>query len=238
MGRRELSWIAVATAWAVGWAGAALAAETIIPIGPDLAALGWREAPFRDKASNRFVGHADGRLEVLTERSVSLLYFPIPVDLAHTPCLTWRWRVDRTMEPTDLTRRGADDRPLAVYVAFPYVAAEAGMGDRLKRLLVEQIEGPDAPGRVLIYMWGGTGARGMRFLSPHIGAAGPMEILRPGDATLGAWQEERVDVAADYRRAFGTPPPPTQYVAVAGDSDDTRSASAASVAGLTFRQTC
>ena len=225
-------------AWAIAWPGAALAAEIAVPIGPDLAALGWRDMPFKDKAPNIYIGHADGRLDVLTERSVSLLFHPIRIDLAQTPCLTWRWRVDRTMEPADLTRKGVDDRPLAVYVAFPYVSAEASMGERLKRFLVEQIEGPDTPGRVLIYMWGGLGARGTRFLSPHIGEAGPMEILRPGDSALGVWQDERVDVAADYRRAFGTEPPPTQYVAVAGDSDDTRSASAATIAGLAFRPSC
>lgn len=228
----------LATAWAIAWLGGAAAFETIVPIGPDLAALGWHEKLFKNKTPNRYVGHADGRLEVLTERSVSLLYYPIPVDLARTPCLTWRWRVDRTMEPADLTRKDVDDRPLAVYVAFPYVAAEASLGERMKRLLTEQIEGPDTPDRVLIYIWGGQGARGMRFPSPHIGAAGPMEILRPGDSALGVWQEERVDVEADYRRAFGAPPPPTQYIAVAGDSDDTRSASAATIAGLAFRQTC
>jgi hypothetical protein len=142
------------------------------------------------------------------------------------------------MEPTDLTRKGVDDRPLAVYVAFPFAAAEATLADRLKRILIEQIEGPDTPGRVLIYMWGGLGERGTRFLSPHIGAAGPMAILRPGNSPFGEWQEERVDITADYLRAFGKAPPPTQYVAVAGDSDDTGSASAATIAGLTFRPSC
>jgi hypothetical protein len=228
----------LAAAWAFVGSFTATAADIVVPIGPDLAALGWRDMPFKNKTPNRYVGHADGRLEVLTERSVSLLFHPIQVDLARTPCLTWRWRVDRTMEPTDLSRKDVDDRPLAVYVAFPHVSAEASMGERLKRILVEQIEGPDTPDRVLIYMWGGLGARGSWFLSPHIGEAGPMRILRPGDSALGVWQVEHVDVEADYRRAFGKAPPPTQYVAVAGDSDDTRSASAATIADLVFRQTC
>jgi len=218
---------------------AASGRDTIaVPVGPDLAAAGWREMPFKDKRPNRYVGHADGRLEILSDRSVSLLYQPVQVDVTRTPCLTWRWRVDRSMGPTDLRRKGQDDRPAAVYVAFPFVAAEASVAERLKRFVIEQVEGPDTPGRVLIYMWGGLGARGDRFLSPHIGAAGPMQILRPGDTPLGEWRDEQADVAGDYRRAFGTAPPSTQFVAVAADSDDTNSASAASVQGLAFRAMC
>jgi hypothetical protein len=236
MTRWGFSWIALA--WALGWLGIALAAETVVPIGLDLAGLGWRELTFKGKTPNRFRGHEDGRLEVLTAQSVSLLYHLIRVDPVLTPCLAWRWRVDRAMEPTDLTRKGGDDRPVAVYVAFPYVASSSSPGERLKRFLVEQVEGPDAPGRVLIYVWGGRDARGDSFASPHMGASGAMRILRPGDAPLGTWQEERVDIAVDYRRAFGAAPPPTQYVAVAGDSDDTGSASAATVAGLSFRPAC
>jgi len=205
-----------------------------IRVGHDLANLGWRDMLFGSRPPNRFIGHEDGRIEVLSERSASLLYLPLRVDPAQSPCLNWRWRVDRSMAATDLARRGEDDRPLAIYVAFPYQAREASLSERVKRLLVEQIEGPDAPGRVLVYVWGGLGLRGDTVMSPHLGSAAVMRILRPGDSPLGEWRSEQVDVVDDYRRAFGQAPPFTMHVAIGADSDDTGSASAGMVQGLAF----
>jgi hypothetical protein len=43
-----------------------------------------------------------------------------------------------------------------------------------------------------------------------------------------------VDLAADYRQAFGEEPPNPAQIAIQADTDNTQSTSRASVAGLTF----
>jgi len=48
-----------------------------------------------------------------------------------------------------------------------------------------------------------------------------MLVLESGAARLGEWVEERRDVHADYRRAFGTEAPPITGVAIMTDTDDT-----------------
>ena len=45
------------------------------------------------------------------------------------------------------------------------------------------------PGRVLVYIWGGEGARGDRVPSPHLGDAGMMTILRPANTASGTWYQ-------------------------------------------------
>src|SRR5262245_21687665 len=97
---------------------AAVASE--LPVPPELPALGWRAFGFGGKAGNRYRLAEDGAIEVASASSVSLLYRAVAPDLALTPCLAWRWRVDRAMPPTDLTRKGGDDRPVALYLSFPY----------------------------------------------------------------------------------------------------------------------
>ncbi|HEX5079585.1 MAG TPA: DUF3047 domain-containing protein, partial [Geminicoccaceae bacterium] len=66
------------------------------------------------------------------------------------------------------------------------------------------------------------------------GAAGLMRVLRPADSPGGTWFTERVDVAADYRQAFGEEPPDPTQIAIQADTDDTASASRAFVADLAF----
>lgn len=205
-----------------------------IPAGPDLAAAGWREIEVRGKPANRFVGHPDGSIEVVSSSSVSRLYRPIEVDLDATPVLRWRWRVDDPVPPTDLTRKGEDDTALTLYVGFTWDPGEASFMERLTRPLVEAYAGEDAPGRVLAYVFGGDHARGEVVESPHLRSAGAMRVLRPADSPTGAWLEERVDLVQDYREAFGEDPPDPTQIAISADTDDTGSTSRGFVDALAF----
>lgn len=216
--------------------GLALAAGAApLPVAPDLP--GWRPFAFDGKPANRFRATAEGAIEVASAGSVSLLYHDVAPELARTPCLTWRWRVERTMPPTDIARKGGDDRPVAIYVTFPYDAEEASTGERMKRVLVELVQGRDAPGRVLVYMWGGKSPRDSVVESPYLGSFGALIVLRPGDAPLGQWFAEEVDIAKDYARVFKKPARQPNQVAIGADSDDTGLESLAQVAELRF-QSC
>jgi hypothetical protein len=46
-------------------------------------------------------------------------------------------------------------------------------------------------------------------------------LLRKGSALAGTWQEEKVDIVADYREAFRTDPPAKARIAIMNDSDNT-----------------
>jgi hypothetical protein len=212
---------------------AAPAPIVTIPAGPDLEAAGWRALEVKGKAANRFVGHPDGSIEVVSSSSVSRLHRPIEVDLDTTPVLTWRWRVDESVPLTDLTQKG-DDTALTLYVGFPWDPDEASFTERLTRPLVEAYAGEDAPGRILAYVWGGDDARGEWVESPHLRSAGSMRVLRPADSPIGQWFEERVDLVEDYREAFGEDPPDPTQIAISADTDDTGSTSRGLVDDLAF----
>ncbi len=203
-------------------------------VGPELTALGWRELPNPNKAENTFALGAEGAIEVRSENSVSTLYRPVEVDIRERPVLTWRWRVDEAAPATDLSIKGQDDCSLAVYVGFPYQAEDASLLERMERSVVESVAGEDAPGRVLRYVFCGRHQRGEVVASPHLGSAGFVRVLRPAGSPSGAWFAEQVDVAADYRQAFGEEPPNPSQIAIQADTDNTGTASRALVADLTF----
>ena len=203
-------------------------------VGPKLQAQGWREIANPNKAENAYHATPEGAIEVVSEDSVSTLYKPVHVDIKQRPLLTWRWRVDEPAPATDLSAKGKDDCSLAVYVGFPYDPDEASFLDRLKRPLVEAWAGENAPGRVLRYVFCGRHQRGEVVASPYLGSAGFMRVLRPTDSPTGEWFTEQVDLAADYRLAFGEAPPDPTQLAIQADTDNTQSASRALVADLAF----
>jgi len=214
---------------------ATLATPAAADVAVSLRDLGWKEMTFNNKTPNKFVALDDGAIEVSSARGVSLLRKSVMIDIAAQPTLSWRWRVATSAPATDLSIKGDDDRSLAVYVAFPFLPEEASWLERLQRNIVEITLGADTPWRVLAYVWGGLGQRGDQVPSPHLGKAAMMKILRPSVAPTEQWFMEQVDIADDYRKAFGSEPPNPRYVAISADTDDTASMAEGVVTDLEFR---
>jgi hypothetical protein len=86
--------------------------------------------------------------------------------------------------------------------------------------------------RVLLYVWGGKGPRGRLVPSPYLQGQGTSVVLR--DAGTGAFSET-VDLASDYRRAFGHEAGALVGLAVSSDGDDTGSVVRATLSDLELR---
>jgi hypothetical protein len=206
-------------------AAALLVAPASLAAGPVAFDGGWREQGFPFRPSNDYALRGNS-LEVASDGTVSLLWAPVAAGMRGARAASWAWSVERGVPPTDLGRRGGDDRNLALYFAFadPETARRADLS-RGARLLRE-------PGtRVLVYVWGGGAPRGTVLRSPYLDGLRTV-VLRP--AGTGA-HRERVDLAADHRRAFGSEPGVLLGMGVSADSDDTDSEIRAVVSDLVLR---
>jgi hypothetical protein len=171
----------------------------------------WREQGFLRLSSNDY--RQEGwALGVVSDGTVSLLWRAVPPRLGGTTAAAWSWSVAEGVPPTDLARRGGDDRNLAVYFAWTDPETARGIDPgRATRLLRE----PST--RVLVYVWGGAAGRGTVLPSPYLPGLRTV-VLRP--AGTGTFSE-RVDLGADFRRAFGAPPGVLVGIGVSADADDT-----------------
>ncbi|MBD0272227.1 MAG: DUF3047 domain-containing protein [Acetobacteraceae bacterium] len=189
--------------------------------GGSLEAAGWRHGEWRGVPPARFRALPGGGVAVRGEAQASFVWRP----LSGAPgCLSWRWRVDEGPPATDLTRRGGDDKALSVAVGFSGWPPDAGAWQRARHGIAQAAAGDrPLPRSVLLYVWGGTGREPALFAPPYLGGLARVRVLRPADAPRGRWLPERVDLAADWRAAFGGEPPPVQEVALGTDVDDTAS---------------
>jgi len=213
-------------------AGLLVAGWVMVATGPALAELdqalldaGWDEILFDDATPNRFGAiMEDGRvigLNVLSDRTVSVAFLTLDTDIQRHPVLAWQWRSDLPGVDTDTTRKGGDDRTLALYIAFPWQKKDASFSEQLQRPLIEALKGRDTPGRVLTYVWGGGAEEGERFENPYTGKYGAMIIRKNPSTEIGRWHDEEVDIARDFENAFGFAPADPMYIAIGADSDDT-----------------
>ncbi|SIT10737.1 Protein of unknown function [Roseivivax lentus] len=208
---------------------AALAMPAVLPSAVTAATVPFDDASWKVQRFSLFSGNdydfRGDALSVVSDGTVSIAYRPLAPANWQARGASWSWSVETSVPPTDLTRKGGDDRNLAVYFVFlPEAEARALQGASITRLLNEEAI------RALVYVWGGDQARGAVLPSPYLGARGKTVVLR-GAGTGG--HRERVDLAADYARAFGGGAPGALVgIAVSGDSDDTDSRIDATISGL------
>ena len=136
------------------------------------------------------------------------------VDLRRTPVLEWRWKAVVLPAGGDSRRRAADDQAVQVYVVWP----------RPPEFLRSHIIG---------YVWDTTAPVGTVTQSQSTRTVWYV-VLRSGQAALGQWIMERRDVLEDYRRIYRGEPELPGAVALAVDSNDTRSVAESYVGTLRF----
>jgi hypothetical protein len=173
---------------------------------------GWKEQRFSMFSSNDYTFGAQ-TLGIRSDDTVSLLWSALPQSVWKKTAAQWDWSVEISVPPTDLTKKGGDDRNLSIYFLFlPQEAAQKAQNQGIRALL----DDPDV--RVLIYVWGGAHARGDVLPSPYLGTRGRTIVLRPSGTGTAS---ERVDLTGDHQRAFGEAPQNLVGLAVSSDSDDT-----------------
>ncbi len=182
----------------------------------------WKEQGFLRLWTNDY-SFRGGQVDILSDGTVSLIWRPVEKELGDASKASWRWRVTEGVTATDLTIKGGDDRNLALYFVFVDEATAAKLNPSNARRLLR-----NGSMRSLVYVWGGAHARGDMLPNPyHSGLR--TKILR--SAAEGTFAEQ-VDLAADYRRAFGAEPGVLVGLGVSADSDDTDGRVRASIADL------
>lgn len=192
---------------------------------PELEQAGWRKVEWHGIRPAEFIATPSGGVRLRAAGQGSFIARPLQ---GPPGCLAWRWRVDQGPPPTDLTRRGGDDRAIAVSIGFSGFSPQAGFALRAQHAVAQASAGQvTLPRSALTYVWGGTGREGQGrphgfFDSPWTHGITKIRVLRPADAPRGQWVEEKVDLGADWRAAFGgQDAPPMIELVISTDVEDT-----------------
>jgi hypothetical protein len=188
---------------------------------PELETAGWRKVVWNGLRPAEFGATPSGGIRIRGQGQGSFVARPLGGEAG---CIAWRWRVDAGPPATDLTRRGGDDRAIAVSIGFAGFAPSAGLALRAQHAVAQASAGEvRLPRSALTYVWGGTGRESAGFFpSPWTGGLTQLRVLRPAEAPRGQWVEERVDLRADWRAAYGPGEvPPLMELVISTDAEDT-----------------
>ena len=162
-------------------------------------------------------------LRVEADRSYANLVHRVEADVATTPRLQWRWRVDELSADTDIRRKEGDDLPARVCVLFDLPLARLNSNARFAVQMGRMFFDPDLPAATIWYVWDARLPAGT-WLANAYTARVMMLVLHRGAATR--WEEERRDLRADFARAFPSeaangPAPHIAAIAISADGDNT-----------------
>ncbi len=182
------------------------------PLGSKGVPPGWQkyETPGGHPAYDFTVVEDAGRraLSMKSAGEHSTIAKEVQADLAATPILAWQWRVQSLPERADLRARATSDATGHIFAVWPRFPAFVRS-------------------RLIGYVWDPALPIGT-VLPSRKTAAVTFIVVRRGDAGLGRWQDDRRNIADDYRTVFGEAPPPLlPALALSIDTNDTRSPAAA-----------
>ena len=147
---------------------------------------------------------------------------PVKWNIEEYPILRWKWRA-RVLPKGSDEQSGKDDSALGVYIGFcppaDLALCERSVnGDRIAQAKLVFNKGVGS----LKYIWSERLAKGLEF---DKGRKAVKVLESSAPANRDQWMEERVDVAADYRRRFGADKALNPIgLSILTDSDDTQSA--------------
>jgi len=202
------------------WAAASAAAQELPIPAPGTAA--WQPLAFpKIERHTRYTPASEEGAAVLraeSECSASGLLHPLRgVDLAKTPLLRWRWRVEEGLAPANERRKDGDDFAARVYVTFAFEPERASLLERAAHRLGVAVYGEELPGSSLTYVWASREPVGARWPNPFTGSA-QMIVAESGAAP--GWRAAEADLLADYERSFAHPAPAPLFLALMTDSDN------------------
>lgn len=192
--------------------------------GPVSFASGWQEQRLSLFSSNDYMFGTT--LGMVSDGAVSIAWTRLPQSEWRARKASWTWTVEQSVPPTDLSRKGGDDRNLSVYFIF---VPENAASEVMKRG-IRGLRGRDDV-RIIQYAWGGNHAPKTVIRSPY-GSGGVTIPLRRASTGM---HSETVDLAADFARAFQGAPGALIGMAVSGDSDDTNSVIRATLENMVLR---
>jgi Protein of unknown function (DUF3047) len=191
----------------------------------DALPTGWQRTLFTrfKKPTEYRIEHVEGQavLASLADASASLVVHPVAIDLAATPWISWRWRVDNILPDADNSIATREDSPARVIIGFEGDRDQLDFDEKIFHDKVKLISGTAPPFATLMYIWENNKATGSVINNVHTTRV-KMIVAQSGADGIGQWKVERWNAYDDFKRAFNEEPPKVKFVAIMSDSDNTR----------------
>ncbi len=158
-------------------------------------------------------------IEAYARKSMALFTRPVTVNLAKTPVLCWRWRVNDVVKTANIAKKSGDDQAARVYIGLDLPSNAISLGTRAKLALARTRGGNAIPDGAINYVWDNRFPVGTARNNVYTKQA-KIIVAQSGAAQAGTWVNERRNLAADIQKQFKTGKAKVTSVAISSDTDN------------------
>ncbi len=136
----------------------------------------------------------------------------VKVDLKQFPMLTWKWKATKLPAGGDFRKSKTDDQAAQLFVAFTKTKS-------------------------IVYIWDTSAPQGlMESTSPVPFMTVKVIVVRSGPTEMGKWLSESRNVYEDYKKLYGSEPPPVSGIRLQINSQHTETSAESYFAEVVFKQ--
>lgn len=172
-------------------------------------------------------------VEAFSNNSMALLVKNTSVNLAKTPVLCWRWRVNRTVANADITKKSGDDQAARIYIGLDLPKSAVSFGTRVKLAAARSASKQRIPDGVINYVWDNKLSVGTARPNVYTKQA-RIIVMESGNGNAGKWVNERRNLATDINRQFKTTAAKVESIAISSDTDNAGGSVTAAFADIHF----
>lgn len=196
----------------------AVSADTQIKLGEFSkgSLTGWERKVFSGQTQYQIKQQGNLKsLSATSNKGASGLGVRKRIDLTKTPFLNWSWRVDKPLPPLKEKTKAGDD-----YAARLYVIIDGG-------IFIWKT-------KALNYVWSSNPGKGTKWNNAFAPRNARMLAIRDSRDGPGQWQNEKQNVAEDFKNLYGFTPRYIDGVALMTDTDNSGGSAAASYGDIFF----
>jgi hypothetical protein len=201
--------------------------------------VGWKALYFKNisRHTEYLIVRENGSavVKAKAEGSASGLIREVNINPKEYPVIRWKWKVKNILKKGNANRKDGDDYPARLYVTFRYDPEKAGLVEKSKYEAVRILYGQYPPHSAVNYIWESRIPAGTVLPNAYSNRA-MMIVVESGAEKVNQWIEEKRDVYADYRQAFGQEPPMISGVAIMTDTDNTGETAIAYFGNIRFEK--
>ncbi len=172
-------------------------------------------------------------VQAYSNNSMALLVKNTSVNLAVTPILCWRWRVNQTIAAADITKKSGDDQAARIYIGLDLPRKAIPIGTRLKLAVARSGSKVRIPDGVINYVWDNKLAVGTSRPNVYTKQA-KIIVMQSGNGDINKWVSERRNLAQDISHQFKTKSAKIESIAISSDTDNAGGSVTAAFADIHF----
>ncbi|QTD56792.1 DUF3047 domain-containing protein [Parasphingorhabdus cellanae] len=158
-------------------------------------------------------------IQAYARKSMALFTRPVTVNLAKTPVLCWRWRVNDVVRTANIAKKSGDDQAARVYIGLDLPNSKIPLGTRAQLALARTRGSEAIPDGAINYVWDNRFPVGTARNNVYTKQA-KIIVAQSGAAQAGTWVNERRDLAADIQKQFKTGRAKVTSIAISSDTDN------------------